>query len=112
MSVAVGWGWQPTRLLLQGKPVLGVITPSSKCDERLQDLEDGPGRVLGLQGAIEERFDGVLLQDAVVGVPHPAHQQLGIVGGAAHQGEHLAGLGFQRHDAPLLVLHQPLAQLL
>jgi len=77
---------------------------------RLCRLEGGAGRVSALYGPVEQRFLFVLLQQGVVSAPLSSDELVRVEGGRRHHAENLARLGFDGHDAPDFVLHQPFAQ--
>ena len=82
------------------------------CDkgEPLSGLEGGARRILSHDGPVEERFERVFRQAAVVLAALSTYHDARVVGRRRHHAEHLARLGFNGHDGAQLALHEPLAQ--
>ena len=78
-------------------------------DHALGGLEGRAGRVGGLQGAVEQGHARVLAEHLVVLAALAAQEQGGVVTGAGHQGQDLAGLRLDADYGAVLSLHQLLA---
>ena len=75
-------------------------------------LEDGAGRILGLQGSVEKGFGYVLVQLFEIGSADTPYEQVGVVAGCGEKGEHFACGRLDGHDAATLVGHHFLGILL
>ena len=69
----------------------------SEAADACHDLVRGARRLDIADGMVDERLVRVVEQDLELGVRDPAGELVGVVGGEAHHGEHLAGLRVE-HD--------------
>ena len=78
--------------------------------EGLGRLEGGSRGIGPLDGAVEERLAVVQTEALVVLAALTANHQVGVEGGRRDHAEDFARRGFNGHDGPDLVLHEPFAQ--
>ena len=110
MSVAAHLHAAEHEPAVAGKGCGGVDDALGEEGEPLSGLEGGARGILSHDGAVEERFQGVFREAAVVLAALTSHHDARIVGGRRHHAEHLARLGLNGHDGAQLALHEPLAQ--
>ena len=65
-----------------------------------EGLEGGARRVGGINGAIEQRVVGRVVQCLPVGHRNAIHEQIGVEARGGHQRQHTTGLGVHGHERP------------
>ena len=81
------------------------MVPVSSAGQRHKRLESRTRRLLRLNGAVQQRMVGII-GDLFPILRLDAHRKLiGIEGGPADHGQHLAGARIERHHGPVAAIH-------